>query len=226
MKPGTPRWPVSKRTILGVTLCLAVAGAGVSHWLLTHNGVHNSDNDVALLPDPVVEVRNGPVPGSVEIMASEPIDLSSELIVEEQLDDGSFKPRQNLDGGRGLKLVTSCDHRAFDCVRLKDGTVVPLVPDEGSTKRFVVKLDDGTFVPFQRDSMEFVTSCEQMIKACVKIDERGLRPVPWSGMSCSSQCTFNCNKNSFLRGRFRFVVTSCDGKSRFEGPVFELPDRH
>jgi hypothetical protein len=57
----------------------------------------------------------------------------------------------------------------------------------------------------------------------VKIDERGLRPVPWSGMSCSSQCNGNCDRNYPLFGRFRFVVVSCDGATRFEGPVFELP---
>jgi hypothetical protein len=58
---------------------------------------------------------------------------------------------------------------------------------------------------------------------CVRVDDRGLRPVAWSGMSCSSQCNHSCDKNVRLHGHYRFVVRSCDGKTRFEGPVFELP---
>ncbi|MCL2591518.1 MAG: hypothetical protein FWD67_11780, partial [Betaproteobacteria bacterium] len=61
--------------------------------------------------------------------------------------------------------------------------------------------DDGSFVPLQNldgDSMKLVTSCEycvrtdergqwfgqcQQVGKCVRIDERGLRPVPWRGMT-------------------------------------------
>ena len=175
---------------------------------------------------PVVEVRNGPTPGSVELRANGTIDLASELIVERQLDDGSFEPLRNLDGD-SMKLVTSCDH-VFACGwSLNDGSVVLLQRLEGdSMKQLVAKLDDGSVVPLEsldQDSMKHVTSCG--VSACVRIDERGLRPVPWTGMSCSSQCNHACDKNRwFGGGRFRFVVTSCDGKSRFEGPIFELPD--
>jgi hypothetical protein len=88
------------------------------------------------------------------------------------------------------------------------------------------QLGDGSFEPVQNldlSSMKLVTSCDQRINTCVRVDESGLRPLPWSGMSCSSQCNRSCDKNVRLHGRFRFVVTSCDGKTRFEGPVFELP---
>ena len=85
---------------------------------------------------------------------------------------------------------------------------------------------DGSFEALQNldlSSMKLVASCAQSASACVRVDERGLRPVPWSGMSCSSQCNRTCDKNQRLSGRFRFVVKSCDGKTRYEGPVFELP---
>lgn len=124
--------------------------------------------------DPAVEIRNGANPGSLELAVHGTVDLDPELIVEQQLSDGSFQPLQNLDLG----------------------------------------------------SMKLVTSCDQQIKACVRVDEQGLRPVPWSGMSCSSQCNHSCDKNVRLYGRYRFVVRSCDGKTRFEGPVFELPKAH
>jgi hypothetical protein len=122
---------------------------------------------------PAIEIRNGPTPGSLELAAREAIELDPELIVEQQLGDGSFQPLRNLDLG----------------------------------------------------SMKLVTSCDQLINGCVRIDERGFRPVPWSGMSCSSQCNRSCDKNVRFYGRYRFVVKSCGGKARFEGPVFELVKR-
>ena len=88
------------------------------------------------------------------------------------------------------------------------------------------QLGDGSFQPLQNldlESMKLVTSCDQRLSKCVNVADRTLRPLPWSGMSCSSQCNHSCDKNVGLVGRFRFVVKSCDGKNRFEGPVFEIP---
>ena len=88
------------------------------------------------------------------------------------------------------------------------------------------QLGDGSFQPVQNldlSSMKLVASCDQSIGRCVRVDDGGLRPVAWSGMSCSSQCNHSCDKNVRLSGRYRFVVRSCDGQTRFEGPVFELP---
>lgn len=122
----------------------------------------------------IVEVLNGPSPGSVEIRANQAVDLAPELMVEWQRADGSFElEHEHLDSG----------------------------------------------------SMKLVTSCGQRVDTCIRVDERGLRPVPWTGMSCSSQCNGNCDRNFLLSGRFRFVVTTCDGRLRFTGPVFELPSK-
>jgi hypothetical protein len=88
--------------------------------------------------------------------------------------------------------------------------------------------DDGSFrrVPYlDRDMIRLVASCDQRPGTCVTIDERGLRPLPWSGMSCSSQRNRNCDKNVPMHGRLRFVVMLCDGTTRFEGRMFELPER-
>lgn len=53
-----------------------------------------------------------------------------------------------------------------------------------------------------------------------------LRPVLWNGMSCGSQCAATCRANLYLGpGRFRFVVSSYDGKHNFTGPTFEMPSR-
>jgi|GEM_PF-2735478 len=123
------------------------------------------------VPGSIVEVKNGPTPGSVEIRANEAVDLAPELMVERQLDDGALMLLEGLDV----------------------------------------------------DSMKLVTFCGQPVGACVRVDERGLRPVPWTGMSSCSQCTNRCDWNFPLGGRFRFVVTTCDGKQRFAGPFFELP---
>ena len=49
-----------------------------------------------------------------------------------------------------------------------------------------------------------------------------LKPVPWTGNSCSSQCVQNCNLDGALpAGAYRFLVTTCDRKRRFVSPQFE-----
>lgn len=85
--------------------------------------------------------------------------------------------------------------------------------------------DDGSFMPVRNldlDSMRLAERCDHPPGTCITITARGLFPVPWSGMSCSSQCNLNCDRNVPLHGHFRFVVTSCDGRTRFEGGVFTL----
>lgn len=61
-----------------------------------------------------------------------------------------------------------------------------------------------------------------------------LRPVPWTGFDCASQCgpavrregtapAMSCVRNATLPGTYRFVLSTCDQTTRFEGPAFELP---
>jgi hypothetical protein len=53
-----------------------------------------------------------------------------------------------------------------------------------------------------------------------------LAPVRWNGLTCGSQCAATCRANIYLGpGRFRFVVSSCDGKRKFFGAAFEMPTR-
>lgn len=85
--------------------------------------------------------------------------------------------------------------------------------------------EDGAFEIVRNldlGSMHLVAACSQPTKRCVRVDSRGLRPVPWSGMTCSAQCTGICDRNVRLHGRYRFVVTTCKGHTRYEGPVFTL----
>jgi len=87
---------------------------------------------------------------------------------------------------------------------------------------------DGGWTPvvLDLDSMRLVETCAQKVDACIPLEAgRTLRPVPWSGMSCSSQCNGTCDKNFPMSGTFRFVVKTCDGKERFEGAPFVLTSR-
>ncbi len=61
-------------------------------------------------------------------------------------------------------------------------------------------------------------------QACIALAAGGkLAPVPWSGMSCSSQCNGDCDKNVPLpAGDYRLVVTTCDGATTFTGPAFHF----
>ena len=63
--------------------------------------------------------------------------------------------------------------------------------------------------------------------ACVDLAAGAkLAPVPWSGMSCSSQCNGECDKNVPLpAGDYRLVVTTCDGATTFTGPAFHFDGR-
>lgn len=71
-------------------------------------------------------------------------------------------------------------------------------------------------------------TCEREPEACVQLDPaKALVPVPWSGMSCSSQCNQSCNKNVFVGpGTFRLTVRTCDGGAVASGPTFTLPADH
>ena len=73
------------------------------------------------------------------------------------------------------------------------------------------------------DSLHLLRSCGQSVRTCIEIGTNGLSPVPWTGMSCSSQCQRTCDKNERLHGHFRFVVLSCDRKTRYAGSTFFLP---
>lgn len=75
--------------------------------------------------------------------------------------------------------------------------------------------------------LDMVETCDRSRpeEACTDLRAGAvLTLVPWNGMSCSGQCNEACNLNSYVGpGTFRFVVRSCDGKQRWEGPAFVLP---
>jgi len=61
--------------------------------------------------------------------------------------------------------------------------------------------------------------------ACIHLPHNSkLRPVPWTGSSCDSQCFRPCRANNYLGpGTFRFVASECNGKLKAYGPAFKLP---
>jgi hypothetical protein len=88
----------------------------------------------------------------------------------------------------------------------------------------------GAWVPMDLDlggGLRLVESCSVAPTECTTLAPHvPIRAVPWSGMSCSSQCNPNCDKNVWRGpGEFRFVVTSCAGDPKAEvvGPTFALP---
>jgi hypothetical protein len=51
-----------------------------------------------------------------------------------------------------------------------------------------------------------------------------LTVAPWNGMDVGGQCPESHSIDENIGpGTFRFVVTSCDGKDRFEGDPFDMP---
>jgi hypothetical protein len=50
-----------------------------------------------------------------------------------------------------------------------------------------------------------------------------IRPVRWTGFTCSGQCTGHCKKNVYLGpGVFRLTVFSCDRTASFHSAAFHL----
>jgi hypothetical protein len=58
---------------------------------------------------------------------------------------------------------------------------------------------------------------------CVSLPKGAtLKPVPWRGNYCYSQCPVSCDLDGPLpAGTYRFVVATCDGKHRFASAPFE-----
>jgi len=76
------------------------------------------------------------------------------------------------------------------------------------------------------DDYRLVEDCSAKPDACVEIPAGAtLRPVPWTGFSCSSQCNQNCDKNVWMGGAasFRFAVKTCDGARTIRTPAFTMP---
>jgi hypothetical protein len=73
--------------------------------------------------------------------------------------------------------------------------------------------------------LHLVRSCDSpQVPACVTLrrSER-LRPPPWNGLSCASQCAESCRANIMLPpGTFRFLVASCSGDWSIVGPAFNM----
>ena len=74
--------------------------------------------------------------------------------------------------------------------------------------------------------LELRPNCAQPATgACIPIAGGAtLRPPPWNGLTCASQCPAGCRANIHLGpGRFRFVLSSCQSGEKFYGPAFDLP---
>lgn len=73
--------------------------------------------------------------------------------------------------------------------------------------------------------LALLESCGQAGGACLTLPAGAkLNPLPWNGLVCASQCAQGCRANIYLGpGRFRFVLSSCDGRRQFHGPPFDLP---
>jgi len=60
---------------------------------------------------------------------------------------------------------------------------------------------------------------------CTKLERTAsLRPVPWTGSFCSSQCPSTCRLDGPApAGTYRFVVTTCSGEHSYASPPFQKP---
>ena len=72
------------------------------------------------------------------------------------------------------------------------------------------------------DGYKLVAACTPNPDRCNE-NKGKHEPVPWTGMSCSSQCNGTCDKNAPLpAGEYRLVVRTCDGAQTIAGPSFQF----
>lgn len=97
-----------------------------------------------------------------------------------------------------------------------------------STARLERRADGGTWSPIANldggTGFRLTAACDRPMPACLEVSPgTPLLPVPFSGMTCSSQCNAACDKNVGVGpGTFRLVVDTCDGRVA-TGEPFELP---
>lgn len=96
------------------------------------------------------------------------------------------------------------------------------------------KAPDGTFVPLDGLDLgagyRLVESCSSRVgeapPSCTEIPAGTiLKPVPFRGFSCSSQCNGSCRANGWEGpGTVRLRIQDCHGATLAAGPTFDLPD--
>jgi hypothetical protein len=101
--------------------------------------------------------------------------------------------------------------------------------DVSSVARIEAKSKNGQWTAYnkldQGKGYRLVDSCTSPVESCrtLSAGER-IVLVPWSGFTCSAQCTSECDNDDFHPGTHRLVVTACKNPSkRFVGPTFEMP---
>jgi hypothetical protein len=86
-----------------------------------------------------------------------------------------------------------------------------------------------TNAPIMRDHVvgtyRLIDRCPDTAPACVEIPAGGmLRPVAWTGFSCSAQCNVDCDKNVYLGDKdYFFTVKTCDGARAIPSKTFTMP---
>jgi hypothetical protein len=74
------------------------------------------------------------------------------------------------------------------------------------------------------ENLFLVEACSSApVPPCVGLSPGNiLKPVPWTGNTCTSQCPVPCDLDNSLRpGTYRFVITACDRSTRYYSPAFE-----
>jgi hypothetical protein len=93
-----------------------------------------------------------------------------------------------------------------------------------STKVQVQRLFEGRWENEVTD-LELVRTCNPpKTLDCITLGPgETLRPPPWNGLACASQCAASCRGNMSLPpGTFRFGISACSGDTSIYGPPFDM----
>jgi len=118
---------------------------------------------------------------------------------------------------QGVSVRNTTSPGAFEIVN--EGGEVSL-----SSNVQVQRLDNGVWQNEYTDVQLSCSSDSPKIPNCITLRSgEHVRPLPWNGLSCGSNCASGCRANSLLTpGTFRFVVVLCSGEESFAGPAFYM----
>jgi hypothetical protein len=109
-------------------------------------------------------------------------------------------------------------------------TVRAHAPTELATvARIEARANDGSWTAYATldngKGFRLVDSCASAPPPCRTLSAgQQLVIVPWSGSTCSAQCTAPCAADEYHAGTHRLVIQDCkDPNRRYEGSPFEMP---
>ena len=145
--------------------------------------------------------------------------VASDTPVECQTNKSSNVIVRNTDESGGFEIENKGEETDIDwqvmIERKENGEWKRLSKENNRTSLYILATEQCPTINWMTGNDKDKLPCKHLAKG------ETIRPKPWTGYSCSSQCWFSCRANAPIYGTFRFVARSCDKQKEFYGEEFE-----